>query len=43
VPYVVNFFFYLWAVDEVFDCAMLGVRIPDTIIVQKGRPSHWSD
>lgn len=24
VPYVINFFFYLWAVDEVFDRSMLG-------------------
>ena len=30
-----------WAVDEVYDRAMLGVHIPDTIIVQKGRPAHW--
>lgn len=41
IPYVINLFFHLWAVDEVYDRAMLGVHIPDTIIVQKGRPEHW--
>ena len=41
VPYVINFYFHLWAVDEVFDTPVLGVHIPDTIIVQKGSPAHW--
>lgn len=41
VPYVINFFFHLWAVDEVFDRSMLGVHIPDTVIVQKGSPAYW--
>ena len=41
VPYVINFYYYLWAVDEVFNRPMLGVHIPDTIIVQKGSPAHW--
>lgn len=41
VPYVINFFFHLWAMDEVFDRSLLGVHIPDTVIVQKGSPAYW--
>ena len=33
-----NLFLYLWAINEDGHCCR-GVRVPDTIIVQKARPS----
>ena len=30
-----------WAIDEVFARPMINVHVPDTIIIQKGKPSSW--